>query len=110
MFDHGFFHSKGRITFYLTSFGETALQIGSAVALNNSDLVYAQYREAGKTLIQGINVPGYSFQVNLFFAKVCFFGAAIALTTHVIKYLETCLVLARENKCQFTTDLKNTTM
>ncbi len=38
---------QGRISFYLTSFGETAAQIGSAAALNNKDLVYAQYRETG---------------------------------------------------------------
>ncbi len=39
---------QGRISFYMTSFGEEATQIGSAAALNPKDLVYAQYREAGK--------------------------------------------------------------
>jgi len=39
---------QGRISFYMTSFGEEATHIGSAAALNPKDLVYAQYREAGK--------------------------------------------------------------
>ena len=37
----------GRISFYLTNFGEEATHIGSAAALNPKDLVYGQYREAG---------------------------------------------------------------
>lgn len=39
---------QGRISFYMTNFGEEALQIGSAAALTLEDLIYAQYREAGK--------------------------------------------------------------
>lgn len=38
---------QGRISFYMTSFGEEATQFGSAAALSNKDLVYAQYRETG---------------------------------------------------------------
>ena len=38
----------GRISFYMTNFGEEATHIGSAAALNPKDLVYGQYREAGR--------------------------------------------------------------
>lgn len=37
-----------RISFYMTNSGEEATHIGSAAALNSKDLVYAQYREAGR--------------------------------------------------------------
>ena len=40
---------QGRISFYMTNYGEEATHVGSAAALNSGDLVYGQYREAGKT-------------------------------------------------------------
>ena len=39
---------QGRISFYMTNYGEEATHIGSAAALKKEDLVYGQYREAGK--------------------------------------------------------------
>ena len=36
---------QGRISFYMTNYGEEAAQIGSIAALRPDDLVYAQYRE-----------------------------------------------------------------
>lgn len=39
---------QGRISFYMTNSGEEAVQTGSAAALTLQDVVYAQYREAGK--------------------------------------------------------------
>lgn len=38
---------QGRISFYMTNFGEEATQLGSAAALSPDDWVFAQYREAG---------------------------------------------------------------
>ena len=38
----------GRITFYMTHFGEEATSVGSAAALTLKDMVYSQYREAGR--------------------------------------------------------------
>ena len=38
---------QGRISFYMTSYGEEGTHIGSAAALNDRDLVFGQYREAG---------------------------------------------------------------
>jgi Dehydrogenase E1 component len=41
---------QGRISFYMTNYGEEATHVGSAAALNPKDLVYGQYREAGNSL------------------------------------------------------------
>jgi 2-oxoisovalerate dehydrogenase E1 component alpha subunit len=44
---------QGRISFYMTNFGEEASHMGSAAALSSEDVVYAQYREAGVLLWRG---------------------------------------------------------
>lgn len=44
---------QGRISFYMTNYGEEGTHIGSAAALNDQDIVYGQYREAGKSLSSG---------------------------------------------------------
>ncbi|KAK9881980.1 hypothetical protein WA026_018169 [Henosepilachna vigintioctopunctata] len=44
---------QGRISFYMTNTGEEASHIGSAAALNLSDIVYAQYREIGVLIWRG---------------------------------------------------------
>ena len=41
---------QGRISFYMTNFGEEGTHIGSAAALNPKDLIFGQYREAGKLI------------------------------------------------------------
>lgn len=38
---------QGRVSFYMTNYGEEATQIGSAAAIHEKDLVFGQYREAG---------------------------------------------------------------
>lgn len=38
---------QGRISFYMTNYGEEATHIGSAAGLSPEDLVFGQYREAG---------------------------------------------------------------
>ncbi|XP_058282262.1 2-oxoisovalerate dehydrogenase subunit alpha, mitochondrial isoform X2 [Hylobates moloch] len=40
-------HPQGRISFYMTNYGEEGTHVGSAAALDNTDLVFGQYREAG---------------------------------------------------------------
>jgi 2-oxoisovalerate dehydrogenase E1 component alpha subunit len=50
---------QGRISFYMTNFGEEATHIGSAAALNPKDLVYGQYREAG-----GMKIIQYFFKTK----------------------------------------------
>lgn len=50
---------QGRISFYMTSYGEEATHIGSAAALDIQDLVYAQYREAGVLLYRGFSLQEF---------------------------------------------------
>lgn len=47
---------QGRISFYMTNYGEEASHIGSAAALSRDDLVYAQYREAGVLIWRGYTI------------------------------------------------------
>lgn len=47
---------QGRISFYMTNFGEEASHIGSAAALENEDLIYGQYREAGVLVWRGFTI------------------------------------------------------
>ena len=55
---------QGRISFYMTNYGEGASHIGSAAALTNEDVVFGQYREAGVLMWRG-------FQINEFMNQ-CF--------------------------------------
>lgn len=50
---------QGRISFYMTNSGEEASHIGSAAALSNNDLVYAQYREAGVLVWRGFTISEF---------------------------------------------------
>ncbi|CAH0753096.1 unnamed protein product [Diatraea saccharalis] len=47
---------QGRISFYMTNYGEEGIHVGSAAALSPSDLVFAQYREVGVLLYRGMTV------------------------------------------------------
>ncbi|KAK3570882.1 hypothetical protein QTP86_029376, partial [Hemibagrus guttatus] len=53
---------QGRISFYMTNYGEEGTHIGSAAALNSDDLVFGQYREAGVLMYRG-------FPLDLFMAQ-----------------------------------------
>eukprot|EP00050_Salpingoeca_kvevrii_P015373 m.46186 g.46186 ORF g.46186 m.46186 type:complete len:426 (-) comp6292_c0_seq1:642-1919(-) len=46
----------GRISFYMTNFGEEAAQIGSADAFTGDDVIYGQYREVGVLLRRGMSI------------------------------------------------------
>ncbi|KAJ1674403.1 hypothetical protein EV182_003344, partial [Spiromyces aspiralis] len=52
---------QGRISFYMTSFGEEAI-IGSAAALDPQDTVFGQYREAGVLLYRGFGLENFMNQ------------------------------------------------
>ena len=54
---------QGRISFYMTSIGEEALQIGSAAALSADDVVLAQYREVGVFLWRGFGIQSVADQL-----------------------------------------------
>ncbi|XP_076919374.1 2-oxoisovalerate dehydrogenase subunit alpha 1, mitochondrial-like [Bidens hawaiensis] len=53
---------QGRLSFYLTSFGEEAINIASAAALSSEDTVLAQYREPGILLWRGFTVQDFANQ------------------------------------------------
>lgn len=50
---------QGRISFYMTNYGEEATHIGSASALHRDDLVYGQYREAGVLVWRGFTIEQF---------------------------------------------------
>lgn len=50
---------QGRISFYMTNYGEEATHIGSAAALDRNDLIYAQYREAGVLIWRGFKIEQF---------------------------------------------------
>ncbi len=54
---------QGRISFYLTSHGESAIHIGTACALDPNDLVFCQYREAGILLYRGYEIKDCCHQI-----------------------------------------------
>ncbi|XP_078097808.1 2-oxoisovalerate dehydrogenase subunit alpha, mitochondrial isoform X1 [Mustelus asterias] len=58
---------QGRISFYMTNYGEEGTHIGSAAALEPNDLVFGQYREAGVLMYRG-------FPLELFMAQ-CYASA-----------------------------------
>ena len=47
---------QSRISFYMTQLGEEASGIGTAAALNDEDLIFPQYREAGAFLWRGFSI------------------------------------------------------
>lgn len=50
---------QGRISFYMTNYGEEASHIGSAAGLSDDDLVYGQYREAGVLVWRGFTISNF---------------------------------------------------
>ncbi|KAF8726348.1 hypothetical protein HU200_019810 [Digitaria exilis] len=53
---------QGRISFYLTSNGEEAINIASAAALSADDIVLPQYREPGVLLWRGFTLQEFANQ------------------------------------------------
>lgn len=53
---------QGRISFYMTSFGEEATHIGAASALKPTDTIFAQYRETGTLLWRGFTLDQIAHQ------------------------------------------------
>jgi 2-oxoisovalerate dehydrogenase E1 component alpha subunit len=54
---------QGRISFYMTSYGEEAAVIGSAAGLDPTDEVFAQYREQGVLLWRGFSLENFADQL-----------------------------------------------
>ncbi|KAL8622837.1 hypothetical protein ACOMHN_026958 [Nucella lapillus] len=53
---------QGRISFYMTNYGEEGTHMGSAAALEPDDLVFGQYREAGVLLWRGFTLDQFMNQ------------------------------------------------
>lgn len=53
---------QGRVSFYMTNFGEEAIQVGSAAALKETDEIFAQYRESGVLMYRGFTLEEFMNQ------------------------------------------------
>jgi 2-oxoisovalerate dehydrogenase E1 component alpha subunit len=53
---------QGRISFYMTNYGEEGTHFGSAAALDDRDLVFGQYREAGVLMWRGFSLNEFMNQ------------------------------------------------
>jgi 2-oxoisovalerate dehydrogenase E1 component alpha subunit len=53
---------QGRISFYMTNSGEEATHIGTAAAMDDQDMVYGQYREAGVLMWRGFTLQQFADQ------------------------------------------------
>ncbi len=53
---------QGRVSFYMTNFGEEAIQVGSAGALQSTDEIFAQYRESGVLMYRGFTLEEFMNQ------------------------------------------------
>ncbi|KAI9190320.1 hypothetical protein H9P43_001754 [Blastocladiella emersonii ATCC 22665] len=53
---------QGRVSFYMTNYGEEATHMGSAAALSPADVVFGQYREAGVLLYRGFTIDEFMNQ------------------------------------------------
>ncbi|KAF2670676.1 2-oxoisovalerate dehydrogenase subunit alpha [Microthyrium microscopicum] len=54
---------QGRLSFYMVSSGEEGIAVGSASALTASDVVFAQYREAGVFQARGFSLDDFMNQL-----------------------------------------------
>ena len=53
---------QGRISFYMTNYGEEATHVGSASALHAEDVIFGQYREAGVLMWRGFTLDQFMDQ------------------------------------------------
>lgn len=53
---------QGRISFYIVNAGEEGIAVGSAAALSEQDVIYAQYREAGVLMYRGFTLEEFMSQ------------------------------------------------
>ncbi|KAB7506691.1 2-oxoisovalerate dehydrogenase subunit alpha, mitochondrial [Armadillidium nasatum] len=53
---------QGRISFYMTNYGEEGTHIGSAAALHDDDYIFGQYREAGVLMWRGFPLDSFMNQ------------------------------------------------
>ena len=91
---------QGRIGFYVPSFGQEAIQIGTAAALKNSDWIFPSYREPGVFLSRGAGLfemlcnlwgnqsdvcKGRQMPVHYSFSDLKLFSVSSPIATQVIQ-------------------------
>ncbi|MBI1861897.1 MAG: pyruvate dehydrogenase (acetyl-transferring) E1 component subunit alpha [Deltaproteobacteria bacterium] len=91
---------QGRIGFYVPSFGQEAIQIGTASAYTNDDFVFPSYREPGIFLYRGADLfemicnlygnsgdvcRGRQMPVHYSFADIKMFSVSSPIATQVIQ-------------------------
>lgn len=54
---------QGRISFYMTNWGEEGTHIGTAMSLKDDDEIFAQYREAGVLMWRGFTLQQFADQL-----------------------------------------------
>ncbi|KAJ6224127.1 hypothetical protein RDWZM_002672 [Blomia tropicalis] len=70
---------QGRISFYMTSYGEEATHFGPAAALKDDDLVFGQYREPGVLMWRGFTIEQF---VNQCFGNIFDTGKGRQMPIH----------------------------
>lgn len=70
---------QGRISFYMTNWGEEGVHIGTAMSLKEDDDIFAQYREAGVLMWRGFTLQNFSDQL---FANVDDLGKGRQMPVH----------------------------
>jgi len=70
---------QGRVSFYMTNYGEEALQIGSASAFEATDMMFAQYREAGVLMYRGFTLDEF---LNQCFSTIEDYGKGRQMPVH----------------------------
>ncbi|KAF0979011.1 hypothetical protein FDP41_002081 [Naegleria fowleri] len=70
---------QGRVSFYMTNYGEEALQVGSASALSPEDMIFAQYREAGVLMYRGFTLNEF---LNQCFSTIEDYGKGRQMPVH----------------------------
>jgi pyruvate dehydrogenase E1 component alpha subunit len=91
---------QGRIGFYVPSFGQEAIQIGTAAALRDSDWVFPSYREPGVFISRGASLfemlcnlwgnqsdvcKGRQMPVHYSFSDLKLFSVSSPISTQVIQ-------------------------
>jgi 2-oxoisovalerate dehydrogenase E1 component subunit alpha len=76
---------QGRISFYMTSYGEEGSVVASAAALDPDDLMYGQYREQGALMYRGFTLQEFA---NQLFSNVSDYGKGRQMPVHYgsVKY------------------------
>lgn len=95
---------QGRIGFYVPSFGQEAIQIGTASALAEKDWIYPSYREPGVSIYRGASLhlmmcnlwgnaedvcKGRQMPVHYSFADLRIFSISSPIATQVIQAVGT---------------------